>query len=213
MSLPMNSSTRVGRVPRRPNAPRKVMTTRTSLFLPPRLTIDAWREIGKKLSVLWDSVTWWQGDWLVYGQDRYPDRYQRALEGSGLDYQTLRNYSWVARRFPPGRRRASLSLQHHAEVASLSEKDQDDWLDRAERGGWSRNRLRSQLQDYKAGGRRLGAGFHGTLALKVPASRHERWRRAAERSGHDLTNWTVVVLDHAAEQTLRSAPDLSGAGE
>ena len=49
-----------------------------------------------------------------------------------LDYQTLRNYAWVARRFPAGRRRAGVSFAHHAEVARLPEPEQDYWLRRAE---------------------------------------------------------------------------------
>nr|BFE38179.1 hypothetical protein GCM10010200_104300 [Actinomadura rugatobispora] len=212
MSLPTTRPTTAGPVPpgRPPSAPGKILTTRTGLVLPPRLPLDAWKEIGAELSVLWDSATWWQGDWLVYGQDRYPDRYQYALEDSGLDYQTLRNYAWVARRFPPGRRRARLSLQHHAEVASLSEEDQDEWLDRAEREGWSRNRLRRHLQDHEAGGRRLGSGPDGTLALKVPSGRHERWLRAAERRGSGLTSWIAQVLDQAAERTLEASRPVPG---
>ncbi|MFD0689948.1 LmbU family transcriptional regulator [Actinomadura fibrosa] len=209
MTLPTERSTAAGARARAgsPSAPpqSKIMTTRTGLILPPRLTIDAWKEIGEELSVLWDSTCWWQGDWLLYGQDRYPDRYQRAVEDSGLDYQTLRNYAWAARRFPPSRRRPKLSLQHHAEVASLPEEDQDLWLDRAEREGWSRNRLRRHLQDHEAGGRRLGAAADGTLALKVPAGRQERWRRAAERRGSALSSWIAHVLDQAAEQALEAS--------
>ena len=198
---------------RRPAAPSRILTTRTGLVLPPRLPLDAWKEIGTELSVLWDSSTWWQGDWLVYGQDRYPDRYQRALEESGLDYQTLRNYAWVARRFPPERRRAGLSMQHHAEVASLPEEEQDRWLDRAEKEKWSRNRLRRALQEHEAGGRRQVAASDHTVALRVPPGRHERWRRAAERRGSALTIWIAQVLDQAAERTLEAAHTGPGARE
>lgn len=203
MSLPARHRTPNDKTGHPAPSARRTMTTRTGLFLPPRLTIDAWKEIGEELSVLWDSSTWWQGDWLVYGQDHYPDRYQRALDESGLDYQTLRNYAWVARRFPSSRRRGLLSLQHHAEVASLSDEDQDHWLDRAEKERWSRNRLRRSLQEHEVGGRRLGAA-DGTLAIKVPSIRRDRWLKAAERHGKDLASWVALVLDEAAARDLRS---------
>ncbi|MFC7100812.1 LmbU family transcriptional regulator [Nonomuraea rubra] len=98
-----------------------VQTRRTSLTLPKKMSIEAWKKVGQQIWRISDSSTWWLGDWLVYGQRRFPDRYQRAIEETSLDYQTLRNYAWVARKFSPGRRRASLSLQHHAEVAALPE--------------------------------------------------------------------------------------------
>lgn len=36
----------------------------------------------------------------MYGQAAYTGRYRDAIEQASLDYQTLRNYAWVARRFP-----------------------------------------------------------------------------------------------------------------
>lgn len=181
----------------------RISATPTELFLPPRLPLDAWREVGVDLSVLWDASTWWQGDWLLYGQDRFPDRYKHAVEHSGLDYQTLRNYAWIARKFPPLRRRPNLSMQHHAEVASLPEEEQDRWLDRAESGLWSRNKLRSVLRDGRADGRGFTAG---TVSLKVDASRRRRWARAAEREGQDLSGWIIQALDQATEDVIVRAP-------
>jgi hypothetical protein len=183
---------------RRPNG-RRITATRTELLLPPGHTLDAWRTIGEGLSVLWDASTWWQGDWLLYGQDRYPDRYQCALENSGLEYQTLRNYAWVARRFPPFRRRPSLSLQHHAEVASLPDAEQDRWLDRAEAGLWSRNKLRAVLRQGRAGERApAGRG----LVIRTDTGRRELWARAAGRHRQDLASWVTQAIDRAADDVL-----------
>jgi hypothetical protein len=188
---------------------RTPMTRRTGLSLPPTLPLDAWKQIGEELFLILDASVWWQGDWLVYGQDRYPDRYPRALEETGLDYQTLRNYAWVARKFEPSRRRAGLSMQHHAEVASLPEEEQDYWLDRAEEARWSRNMLRRHLQ-----ARRLGGGARGhdnaTLSMKIDSGQRQRWQDAAERTGHGLINWIAEVLDQAAENTLQALPDTPG---
>jgi hypothetical protein len=48
------------------------------------------------------------------------------------------------------RRRDKLSFQHHAEVAPLPEPDQDLWLNRAERLGWSLSELRRQLRNARS---------------------------------------------------------------
>ncbi|MEU8803872.1 hypothetical protein [Spirillospora sp. NPDC048819] len=60
--------------------------------------------------------------------------------------KTLRNYAWIARRFPVSRRRDTLTLQHHAEVAALSDHEQERWLDRAEQEQWPVLRLRTSLR-------------------------------------------------------------------
>src|SRR5437588_8464809 len=86
-------------------------TRRTSLELPAQLPMETWKHIGIQISTIYDSVTWWLGDWLIYGEDKYPDRYVRAIKETSFNYQTLRNYAWVARRFPPSRPRDRLSFQ------------------------------------------------------------------------------------------------------
>src|SRR4051794_1179444 len=105
----------------------KAMTRRTSLAFPAPLAMADWLAIGEELFVINDASAWWLGDWLVYGQSRYPDRYKRAVEETSLHYKTLRNYSWVARKFDVSRRHDGLSFQHHAEVAGLSAEQQDAW--------------------------------------------------------------------------------------
>jgi hypothetical protein len=187
-----------------PRPPRKkqILTTRMGLRIPAGLPFETWQEAGPKLFRIIDSSAWYLGDWLVYGQDRYEKRYRRAIEAAGLDYQTLRNYAWVARKFELSRRREPLSFQHHAEVASLAPADQDLWLDRAEALGWSRNQLRKELR----ASRNLGPAAPTQLAavpdLQVTEARLEQWQRAAGGFGEVLTNWIVNTLDRAAFETL-----------
>jgi hypothetical protein len=85
--------------------------------------VEAWR-IGTQLSAAVSSSAWCLGDWLVYGQAAFSGRYRDALEQTSLDYQTLRSYAWVARRFPVSRRRDNLSFGHHAETAALPRPEQ-----------------------------------------------------------------------------------------
>jgi hypothetical protein len=174
-----------------------VLVTRVGLKLPPNLTYEGWERAGRRLAGVVDSSAWCLGDWVVHGEREYEDRYRRAVDAVGLDYQTIRNYAWVARRFPIGRRRSALSLQHHAEVARLSDEEQDAWLDRAEQGKWSRNTLRSHIKALRAGGEPPESRVPLPRIETEPA-RLERWRAAADRASCSLTQWIVASLDQAS---------------
>jgi hypothetical protein len=179
------------------------MTTRTSLSLPATMSIDAWWHIGEQISRISNASTWWLGDWIIYGQAKYPDRYKRAIDETGLDYQTLRNYAWIARKFDPLRRRAKLSLQHHIEVAFLPEDEQDIWLDRAERFKWSKSTLRRYLRTAKLdSAERPPDGNETVLSLKVSSDRKKTWQEAAVRSACELNEWITAALDIAAASYL-----------
>lgn len=184
-----------GAAGRRPLLHANAITRRTSLLLKEGLALEEWLRIGVQLDRTLDSSTWWLGDWLVYGQSHFPDRYERSLAETALDYQTLRNYAWVARKYPPEQRRERLSFQHHAEVASLPEPERDRWLSRAEEGGWSRNELRRRLREDRVG-RRTASEVLFTLTV-VP-ERQERWQRAAQSAQLQLDEWIVQILDRAA---------------
>ena len=180
------------------------VTTRPNMLsLPNGLTLTRWREIGEQIYRISNSSAWWLGDWLLYGERAYPDRYKRAVEGTMLDHQTLRNYAWVARRFDPSRRRDKLSVQHHVEVAALSAEEQDAWLDRAERFGLSRNKLRAMLKtdrDVKAGDAEL-AQF--AFRLNISPEQKKQWQEAAERASRSLAEWMAAALDEAARDVPR----------
>ncbi|WP_153037176.1 LmbU family transcriptional regulator [Amycolatopsis sp. YIM 10] len=166
------------------------------------MSLDEWRRVGREIFVVSDSSAWWLGDWLIYGQSEYPNRYKRAIMETQLDYQTLRNYAWVARRYPAARRRAALSFQHHAELTSLPEQQQDEWLDRAEKFGWSRNELRNRV---KAGRQSAGKTEDVTvrkILVNFPSDKQERWLKAAANAEQDLLTWIVSSLDDAAAATL-----------
>lgn len=178
------------------------------LTFPVNTTYEEWLRAGAQISRIVNSSAWCLGDWLVRGQDRYTDRYRRAIDEVGLDYQTLRNYAWVARRFPQKRRREQLSFQHHAEVAALPESEQDYWLNQAENGGWARNQLRRELRES----RRRERGETGPMVplprLNVGRERIDRWRNAALREKSDFSAWLVTKLDQAAANVLTDLDSL-----
>ncbi|GLF99162.1 LmbU family transcriptional regulator [Streptomyces yaizuensis] len=190
-----------------------MLTTKTGLQIPAGLTFDDWERAGRQLSGILNSSSWWLGDWLVYGKDHYTDRYQRGIRAAGLQYQTLRNYAWVSRRFQLHRRRPALSFQHHAELASLPVGDQEMWLDRAERLKWTTKQLRSAMRKAREAAVE-GARPEGepTQRLAVPGNRIEWWHRAAERSGIAFEQWVLATLDNAAERVLEQVAERAQAG-
>lgn len=75
---------------------------------------------------------WWVGDWLNYGERAYGEKYAQAMDVTGLEYDTLSSYRWVAAEIEPCLRKQKLSWSHHKEVAALEPAEQAEWLDRAE---------------------------------------------------------------------------------
>ncbi|MER5561000.1 LmbU family transcriptional regulator [Streptomyces sp. NPDC058961] len=182
--------------------PAQVLTTKVGLQLPAGLTFENWELAGRQLSGIVNSTSWWLGDWLVYGKDHYSDRYERGVRAAGLQYQTLRNYAWVSRRFPMERRRAALSFQHHAELASRPVEEQERWLDQAEQQGWSTKQLRRAMRVARGEAERETLQAELTRRLAVPDNHLQWWHKAATQSGVELDQWVLATLDNAAEQVL-----------
>ncbi|MFF4370619.1 LmbU family transcriptional regulator [Streptomyces sp. NPDC001594] len=175
--------------------------TKSGMTFSPAMPQRAWEEIGSQLRELASSSAWWMGDWLLFGENAYSGRYREAVGRTGLDYQTLRNYAWVARRFEQHRRRDALSFAHHAEVARLARPEQDYWLRRAEEQRWSRNELRRQLRaglaEQNGGAAAEPAGEEATLRIALPKSDLDRLLETAAACGLSLNDWAAHVLQSA----------------
>ncbi|MCH0564648.1 LmbU family transcriptional regulator [Streptomyces sp. MUM 136J] len=197
------------------------------MTFPQGLPERSWERIGTGLRELTNSSAWWLGDWLVFGATSYgARRYREAVERTGLDYQTLRNYAWVARRFEHHRRRDSLSFAHHAEVTSLSPPEQDYWLREADRRKWSRNELRRAVRAGLAEQRGTGGAVPGggeerqevpppagpagagerrrkvtTLTIELSASQLDYYSQVAAAQGLPVERWVTRMLDAAGRRT------------
>jgi hypothetical protein len=186
------------------------------LQLPRQLPFQRWLSIGRQLSEIYTSSAWCLGDWLIYGELSYNGRYRDAIEQTSLDYQTLRNYAWVARRFQLPRRRDTLSFGHHAEVAALPDAEQDFWLRKAEELAWPVKQLRHEVRaslkerSVKDDGQ-IQSGSdeqfrHSTirLSINVSSDQLEDCRAAAQRVGLSVDEWVVLALRQAARLALTS---------
>lgn len=200
---------------------------KSGMIFPQNLPERSWERIGTSLRELVNSSAWWLADWLIYGETTYGwRRYKEAIERTGLDYQTLRNYAWVARRFEHHRRRDSLSFAHHAEVTRLSPPEQDYWLRKAEQQKWSRNELRRAVRaslavqgdkteippsggDEKQEVPRLAESAAAekrqqkvtTLTIELSADQLEYYSKAAAAHGLPVDKWVTRMLDTADRPT------------
>ena len=168
------------------------------------MSFGDWAAVGRRLSHVSSRATWALGDWLLFGERAFGNRYRTAVEATNLDYQTLRNYAWVAGSFAAHRRRFELSFQHHAELAALPEVEQDLWLNRAVTGRWSRNELRRRLKAQRA----ADIGERPALVVRVELTPEDelRWRQAADSTQLDLMAWLRAVADAAADAALQPPP-------
>jgi hypothetical protein len=174
-----------------------------SLDLRTTMSFEEWASVGQRIARIASGTAWALGEWLLFGERRFATRYRSAIEATDLDYQTLRNYAWVARSVEAGRRREELSFQHHAEVAALSAPEQDLWLGRAVMHGWSRNELRRRVRAQRACPREEETLPALVVRVEVPSDVAERWRRAAQADDQELREWVRAVTTAAAEATLR----------
>lgn len=179
----------------------RVLLTGVGLSIPSGLSFEGWERAGRQLAGIVDSSAWWLGDWLVFGKTHYSDRYQIAIRSAGLRYQTLRNYAWVARRFDISRRRTKLTFQHHAEVASRPQKEQDWLLDRAEQECWTTKQLREAMRSTLDDGQN-GGDVEISSRIELPNNRVVLWRKAADRAGVEFDKWVMEMLDWAAAEVL-----------
>src|SRR6516162_3005610 len=109
--------------------------------------VEHWSDVGRALADIGQSLRWAIGDWLLFGEHRdWGDKYTDAQAWFGLDYKSLRNCAYVASAVEVSRRRDNLSWTHHAEVAAFEPDEQDRWLDRAAKNGWTVRELRAWMK-------------------------------------------------------------------
>ena len=115
----------------------------TSLQLWEGMTYERWTEIGGWLRRMTDSVGWWWGDWVNFGEKApWGEKYSQALNDSEFSIQTLKNMAWVSNEYETSRRRDVLSWAHHAEAAGLEHDEQERVLDKAEAEHLSKAQVR-----------------------------------------------------------------------
>lgn len=120
--------------------------TPTSLTLPEDLDYDRYVALGTFLGALKSRSNFYLGDWLIFGEGTFAERWSQACEATGLAEQTLLRVMTVCRNVVASRRRERLSFSVHAAVSGLGAREQKAWLTKAERNGWGYAELRSHMK-------------------------------------------------------------------
>lgn len=113
-------------------------------------TWHEWETKGKELAtvvrVFTEHLRWWLGDWIIFGERKFHDKYTQALDETMYAPGTLRNCVWVCRNVGRDVRRPDMSFEHHYEVAKLPPGDQMEWLEQAHANHWTVKQLRQAIK-------------------------------------------------------------------
>ena len=109
------------------------------------LTKEEWHDLGNKLAYVAKSIGFIIGDWINYGEKLWGEMYVEAIQQTKLDYQTLRDFAYIARRVELSLRNDKLDFNHHRVVAKLEPEDQQQWLAVAQKNDLSVRRLRMSI--------------------------------------------------------------------
>ena len=112
-------------------------------------SFEDWEKMGEFLKKAEDSVLFWLGDWISFGECNYGEKYSQALDITEYAYSTLKTAVYVSSHVPIEVRRPTLSFAHHSEVASLEPDEQYQLLDKAVKRQMSRNAFRKFVKEYK----------------------------------------------------------------
>jgi hypothetical protein len=177
--------------------------------LQPGLDFDEWLGLVVKVAGMQRATSWALGDLLFYGEWEWGQRYEEAVAATGLAYQTCADLKYVAGRFEFSRRRESLSLSHHREVAALPLDEQDAWLDRADAGKWTREQFRQELAapaPVESGSSPIAQSPTEVLpresltqlVIVAREEQHVAWSFAAGDRDLTVEEWVRCVCDDAA---------------
>lgn len=121
-----------------------------ALNLPEGLSFEAWVEVGSQLKTIEQSVMWWIGDWLRFGERRYGSKYEEAAAATGYSKSQLYDAKYVASAYDFSERSESLTWVHHRAAAPLPALQRKEALFLAVENGWSSRDLKAEIQRRKA---------------------------------------------------------------
>lgn len=165
---------------------------------------------GRAARATADGGRWRIGGLALLVERRYAaGALQRFAEEIGESYGSVRRYRWMAKAYDPNARArfSTLSFSHFQAVAGLPDKLV--WLERAERGTWSVDRLTRESR--KAHSKAKTNSFPSDVALGRLRSSIEKIREliAPASLADDVaisdagTEWLADALDDLAEEIGR----------
>jgi hypothetical protein len=128
------------------DVPHGIELSATGLNVTVKLSYEDWFKLGKTLQIVHRSVLFWIGDWLLFGEQNWGEKFSQAIDATGYSVETLRNAHWVSSRVESVRRNNALTWSHHQQIASLEPCEQDKFLHAAAQNGWGVRELRAAVR-------------------------------------------------------------------
>ena len=121
--------------------------TPTGLSIDGNPSFEEFDQLGKYLRRVHTGYQWWWGDWLLYGEGAYGERFSQALEATDWEESTLRQYAWVAKNVEQSNRLDGVAFGHYANgIASLEPAEQLVWAERIKAEGLTQSQFISRLR-------------------------------------------------------------------
>jgi hypothetical protein len=121
--------------------------TQVGAIFPETLEMPEWLAIGRSLLKIETCRQFLIGDWINFGESRWGEKYKGAMSMTGLEYQTVADFSRVCKQVDITLRNVNLTFNHHRAVSKLQPKEQAKYLKLAEENGLSVADLRELLKD------------------------------------------------------------------
>ncbi len=127
--------------------PEGVRLTATGLTITnPNMPYQQAESIGYVLGDMHKSIQFAMGDWLIYIETQYPERWSQMAEALGVSEEKKREYRRVSAAVPRSVRRKNVDWSHHRAVAPLEPAQQREWLKKVETERMSHHALRDALR-------------------------------------------------------------------
>jgi hypothetical protein len=156
--------------------------------------IEKWLEVGTLLTGMESSLNWWIGDWLVFGEHTYGQKYSQAESVTKHRQDYLKACNFVSSKVPASNRIVGLSWSHHREVAALPVVEQKKWLTQALENEWTvselRINMRKSLAEYSSDDDETTKSFNLVSWTQVGV----RWLRQETRKA-PVENWSSERRD------------------
>jgi hypothetical protein len=153
-------------------------------------TIEEWLDAGRLLTGMESSLNWWIGDWLVFGEHTYGQKYSQAEAVTKHRQDYLKACNFVSSKVPAQNRIGGLSWSHHREVAALPVAEQKKWLNKALENEWAvselRINMRKSMAEYQNDDEEIGAKSFNLMSWTQEGI---RWLKSESRKA-PIDQWS-----------------------
>src|SRR6266700_2510262 len=153
-------------------------------------SFEEWLECGRFIRHAEQSVHFWIGDWLAYGEAHFKEDYEAAIAITGYSYHTLRRDKYTAERIPLERRRSRVDIAIHHEVAPLEEATQERLLEKAATEQWTVRQIRTEKRREAYGLSSLPLA----LPILLPSPSEQTYPKACMEANHIYQGDALTIL-------------------